>query len=52
MDVTGKGNRRRVVALPGQAFAALQRYLADRGLGSVEAARPEAPLLASMTDPM
>lgn len=33
MDVTGKGNRRRVVALPGQAFAALQRYFADRGLG-------------------
>lgn len=33
MDVTGKGNRRRVVALPGHAFAALQRYLADRGLG-------------------
>lgn len=33
MDVTDKGNQRRVVALPGQAFAALQRYLADRGLG-------------------
>ena len=52
MHVTGKGNRRRVVALPGQAFAALQRYLSERGLGGVETAPPHAPLLANVSDAM
>ncbi|MFC7411345.1 tyrosine-type recombinase/integrase [Hydrogenophaga atypica] len=52
MHVTGKGNRRRVVALPGQAFAALQRYLSERGLDGVETAPPHAPLLANVSDAM
>jgi integrase len=52
MHVTGKGNRRRVVAIPGQAFSALQRYLNERGLGGIEAAPPQAPLLANVSDPM
>lgn len=41
-----------VVALPGQAFAALQRSLSERGLGGVETAPPHAPLLANVADAM
>lgn len=52
MQVTGKGNRRRVVAIPGQAFNALQRYLVQRELGGIESAPPEAPLLCSVSDAM
>lgn len=52
MQVTGKGNRRRVVALPGQAFAALERYLSERGLGGIVSAPPQAPLLANVSDAM
>ena len=52
MHVTGKGNRRRVVAIPGQAFTALQRYLSERGLGGIETAAPHAPLLANVSDAM
>ena len=52
MQVLGKGAKSRIVALPGQAFEAMQTYLAQRGLGGIETAPPEAPLLASTTNPM
>ena len=52
MQVRGKGSKNRLAAVPGQALAALQEYLAVRGLGSVQEAPPEAPLLASSLDPM
>ena len=52
MQVRGKGSKNRIVAVPGQALHALQDYLGARGLGSVQAAPPEAPLLASAADPM
>ena len=52
IQVREKGAKNRVAAVPGQALAALQAYLAVRGLGSVQEAPPEAPLLASSLDPM
>ncbi len=52
MQVRGKGSKNRMVAVPGQALAALQDYLLVRGLSSVQAAPPGAPLLASTVDPM
>jgi integrase len=52
MQVRGKGSKNRIAAVPGQALAALQDYLAVRGLGSVQEAPPGAPLLASSLDPM
>lgn len=52
MPVHGKGAKNRIAAIPGQAFDALQEYLGVRGLGGIESAPPEAPLLASALDPM
>ena len=52
MQVHGKGAKNRIAAIPGQAFDALQEYLGVRGLGGIESAPPEAPLLASALDPM
>ena len=52
MQVHGKGSKNRIAAVPGQALHALQDYLAFRGLGSIQAAPPTAPLLASAVDPM
>lgn len=52
MQVHGKGAKNRAVVIPGQAYRALQEYLAQRGLGDLQSAPPEAPLLASATDPM
>ncbi len=52
MQVHGKGAKNRVAAVPGQALDALQDYLFVRGLGGIETAPPEAPLLASTFDPM
>jgi integrase len=52
MQIHGKGSKNRIAAVPGQAFAALQEYLQMRGLGGIETAPPEAPLLASVKDPM
>jgi integrase len=52
LQVHGKGARNRLAAVPQQAVAALQRYLEHRGLGSLQTAPPEAPLLASVLDPM
>ena len=52
MQVHGKGSKNRIAAVPGQALHALQDYLLFRGLGSIQAAPPTAPLLASAVDPM
>jgi integrase len=52
MQVHGKGSKNRLAAVPGQALHALQEYLLFRGLGSIQAAPPTAPLLASAVDPM
>ncbi|MDB5744189.1 MAG: phage integrase family protein [Polaromonas sp.] len=52
LQVHGKGAKNRLAAVPGQALAALQEYLAVRGLGSLQTAPPAAPLLASSLDPM
>ena len=51
MQVHGKGAKNRIAAVPGQALNALQDYLAARSLGSIQAAPPKAPLLASTLDP-
>jgi site-specific recombinase XerD len=52
MQVHGKGAKNRIAAVPGQAIDALQEYLQLRGVGTIECAPPEAPLLASTLDPM
>ena len=52
LQVHGKGAKNRIAAVPDQALHALQDYLAARGLGSIQAAAPSAPLLASSLDPM
>ena len=52
MQVHGKGSKNRIAAVPGQALHALQDYLLVRGLSSIQAAPPTAPLLASAVDPM
>ncbi|TAL66101.1 MAG: integrase [Burkholderiaceae bacterium] len=52
MQVHGKGAKNRIAAIPGQAFGALQEYLFARGLGGIETAPADAPLLASTLDPM
>ena len=52
MRVTGKGAKTRTVFVPRPAMEALQTYLAQRGLGGLESAPPDAPLLASTLDAM
>jgi site-specific recombinase XerC len=52
IQVHGKGARNRIATTPGQALDALQTYLAHRGLGSLQQAPFEAPLLASTADTM
>ena len=52
MQIHGKGAKNRLAAVPGQAFLALQEYLDGRGLGGIETAPQNAPLLASTIDPM
>lgn len=52
MQIHGKGSKNRIASVPKQAFAALQAYLAARGQGGIETAPPDAPLLASTSDPM
>ena len=52
MKVTGKGAKNRICVIPLKAYLALQEYLAVRGLGGLETAPPDAPLLASVLDPM
>ena len=46
MQVRGKVSKNRIAAVPGQALAALQDYLAVRGLSLVQEAPLTAPLLA------
>ena len=48
MQVHGKGSKNRVAVVPGQGFSALQNYLAQRGLGDIQTAPPDAPLLSSI----
>ena len=50
LRVIGKGSKTRTVFVPRPAFEALQTYLAKRGLVGIEAASPDAPLLASAVD--
>jgi integrase len=52
IQVHGKGAKNRIAALPGQTLDALQTYLAFRGLGSLQQAPSDAPLLASTADVM
>ena len=52
LKVTGKGSKTRTVFIPRPAFDALQTYLNQRGLGGIESAPPNAPLLASALDSM
>jgi integrase len=52
IQVHGKGAKNRIAAVPGQAFDALQEYLNLRGIGGIETAPADAPLLASAVDPM
>ncbi len=52
LQVTGKGGKPRVVAIPPSALQALEEYLLVRGLGSLGDAPGDAPLLASAKDPM
>jgi integrase len=50
--VRGKRSKNKIAAVPGKALHALQDYLLVRGLGSIQAAPPTAPLLASAVNPM
>lgn len=52
MQVHGKGSKNRIVALPPAALQALNTYLQARGLGNITSAAPQAPVLASLHDPM
>lgn len=52
LQVTGKGGKPRIVAIPPSALQALEAYLLARGLGSLGEAPGDAPLLASAKDPM
>lgn len=55
LPVQGKGAKARSVAVPTSAMEALERYLAERGLGTVEQVlelQQPVPLLASTADPM
>ncbi|MFM2057077.1 MAG: hypothetical protein RLY71_1462 [Pseudomonadota bacterium] len=50
LQVTGKGARRRVLVVPGQARQALARYLRSRDLPALDQAPAALPLLASVLD--
>ncbi len=53
LQVQGKGGKARVVAVPGQAVQAVNRYLYARGavpLGATDSAHGELPLVASALD--
>jgi site-specific recombinase XerD len=52
LKVQGKGSKNRVCFAPQTAFNALQDYLYERGLGSLEIAPPDAPLISSALDAM
>jgi site-specific recombinase XerD len=50
MQAFGKGSKLRNVAIPRQAARALDLYLQQRGLGSIELADPALPLVPSLTN--
>ncbi|MFK4705853.1 site-specific recombinase XerD [Roseateles asaccharophilus] len=50
LKVQGKGSKNRVIAVPSQAVAALNRYLQERKLRPLGEAPPETPLVASAVD--
>jgi integrase len=52
LQVVGKGNKPRVAAIPPVAMNALVDYLTARGLPAIEQAPADAPVLASLKDPM
>lgn len=52
MQVHGKGSKNRIVALPPAALQALNTYLQARGLRDINCATPQAPVLASLHDPL
>lgn len=52
MQVHGKGSKNRIVALPPAALQALNTYLKARGLADITCANPQAPILASLHDPL
>lgn len=52
LQVHGKGSRNRVVVMPRQAERAIGAYLEARGLLELGVTGPEAPLVASLRDPM
>jgi integrase len=52
IQVVGKGNKPRVAAVPPVAMNALVDYLTARGLPAIEQAPADAPVLASLKDPM
>lgn len=51
LRVMGKGSKLRTVALSGQAIHAVDTYLQQRGVGSLQTASGELPLLASTKNP-
>lgn len=51
VKVVGKGSKERTSAVPSSAVAALQRYLAARGLPPLPACPADLPLVASALDP-
>lgn len=51
LQVLGKGQRQRLIAVPGQAVQALADYLACRALPPLGEADPALPLLARLDDP-
>ena len=52
LQVSGKGGKPRIAAIPPVAMNALQDYLSARSLQGIEQAPADTPLLASLKDPM
>ncbi|MEJ6002627.1 tyrosine-type recombinase/integrase [Paucibacter soli] len=52
LQVHGKGSKNRVIAVPKQAQAALERYLDARGLPQLGECPEGTPLVSSVLDPM
>lgn len=52
LRIAGQSARTRMVAIPGQALAALHRYIGERGWDGIESAPPDAPLLSNVSNPM
>ena len=50
LNVVGKGEKERDVAIPDVAFTALETYLKERGCTGIEYATSELPLIARLSD--